>query len=294
MEIHVPPKGEQPKPVASAPPAGRPINVLIKSVQIADALLVILPRDKAKNPMKFEVAHLRLKSVAGNEAMDYDALLTIPKPPGQVHSNGTFGPWAADEPGDTPLAGIYSFEKADLGVFNGIAGTLTSTGTFEGTLDSVHARGEATVPDFRLKMAGNKVPLWTRFEVLVDGTNGNTVLQPVKAKTGNTSFTTTGAVIKHEGQARRTIDLAVSMPNGDLRDLLRLATKGPPFMEGRIARKTKLRIPPLTGSVREKLELDGDFELHNTKFLKSSIQSQIDKLSRKGQGQPNNEEIDQV
>jgi len=180
MEIHVPPKGERAKLVASATRPGRPMNVLIQSVQIKDAVLVILPRDKTKNPLRFEFAHTRLKSVGTNSAMDFDALLTIPKPPGQVHSNGSFGPWAADEPGDTAIAGIYSFEKADLGVFNGIDGTLTSTGTFEGSLDAVHARGEAKVPDFRLKMAGNKVPLWTRFEVLVDGTNGNTVLKPVK------------------------------------------------------------------------------------------------------------------
>lgn len=291
MEVHVPPKGEN-RTAAIAATQGRPVNVLIRSVQIKDALLVILPKDKTKNPLKFEIAHLRLKSVAENSAMDYDALLTIPKPPGEVHSNGNFGPWAADEPGDTPLAGIYSFEKADLGVFNGINGTLTSTGTFEGTLDAVHARGEATVPDFSLKMAGNRVPLWTRFEVLVDGTNGNTILQPVKAKLGSTSFTTTGAVIKHEGASQRTIDLSVSMPNGDIRDLLRLATKGPPFMEGRVRLKTKLEIPPLSSTVKQKLVLDGDFELSNARFLKSAIQDQIDNLSRKGQ--PKNEEIDQV
>src|SRR5205085_6686061 len=166
----------------TGPPSGKLMNVLINTVQIKDAVLIILPKDKAKNPLRFDIAHLRMKSLARNSAMDYDALLTIPKPPGQVHSNGSFGPWAADEPGDSPLAGIYTFEKADLNVFNGIAGMLNSNGTFEGSLASVNARGEATVPDFRLKMAGNRVPLWTRFEVLVDGTNGNTVLKPVKAK----------------------------------------------------------------------------------------------------------------
>ena len=297
MEVNVPPKSQDVKPASTSPgpaPAGRPMDVLIRNVQIKDAVLVILPRDKTKNPMRFDIAHLRMKSVASNSSMDYDALLTIPKPPGDVHSNGTFGPWNADEPGDSPLSGIYSFEKADLGVFNGIAGTLASKGMFEGTLDSVHANGEATVPDFRLKMSGNRVPLWTHFEVLVDGTNGNTVLKPVKAHLGGTSFTTTGAVIKHEGQARRAINLSVLMPNGDMRDLLRLATKGPPFMEGRISLKTKLSIPPLSGTVREKLFLDGEFELKNAKFLKSSIQDQIDKLSRKGQGKPNDQEIDQV
>jgi hypothetical protein len=84
------------------------------------------------------------------------------------------------------------------------------------------------------------------------------------------------------------------MPNGDMRDLLRLATKGAPFMEGRIALNTTIEIPPLTGRVKEKLRLDGKFEVHDAKFLRSKIQDQIDQLSRRGQGQPKNEEIDEV
>jgi hypothetical protein len=65
-------------------------------------------------------------------------------------------------------------------------------------------------------------------------------------------------------------------------------------MEGRIYLKTKIDIPPLTGTVREKLLLDGQFEISDARFLKSSIQDQIDTLSRRGQGQPKNKEIDQV
>src|SRR5262249_39748050 len=186
------------------------------------------------------------------------------------------------------------FEKADLGVFNGIAGTLDSTGTFEGTLGAIDARGEARIPNFRLKMANNPVPLTTRFEVRVDGTNGNTTLKPVHATLGSTHFTTSGAVIKHEGHDHRTISLNVSMPDGYIKDLLRLAVNGPPFMEGRVTLNTKIEIPPLSGPVRQKLVLDGSFELLDGHFLKSTIQDQIDNLSRKGQGAPQNNEIDEV
>jgi hypothetical protein len=143
-------------------------------------------------------------------------------------------------------------------------------------------------------MANNPVPLTTRFEVLVDGTNGNTVLKPVHATLGSTHFTTSGAVIKDEGDRRRTISLNVSMPDGAIGDLLRLAAKGPPFMEGRVLLDTKIDIPPLSGKVREKLILDGRFELLEGKFLRSTIQDQIDSLSRRGQGAPNNSGIDDV
>jgi hypothetical protein len=297
VEINIPPKGNRPDVAGPAGwgkhGSGR-ANVVIKDAQFSDALLVIHPKDRSKQPLRFAIEHLRLKSVGVDSAMKYQAAMTIPKPPGTLHSDGSFGPWLATEPGDTPLRGDYIFDKANLGVFNAIAGTLNSTGQFDGTLDSVRARGEASVPDFHLKAVGNRVPLSTRFEVLVDGTNGNTVLQPVRAKLGSTSFSTTGAVIKHETQDHRSISLKVSMSHGDIRDLLRLATKGSPFMEGAINLRSRIDIPPLTGPVKDKLRLDGQFDISDAKFLRSSIQDQIDQLSRRGQGQPKNEEIDEV
>jgi hypothetical protein len=65
-------------------------------------------------------------------------------------------------------------------------------------------------------------------------------------------------------------------------------------MEGRVALNTTIDIPPLTSKVKQKLILDGTFNLRDAKFLKSTIQSQIDGLSRHAQGQPKNEEIDSV
>lgn len=296
MQINIPPKGSVPQWHASdsGSKSSESLDVRLEHVEIREAVLVLIPKDPAKQPARFEIAEVRLKSVGADSPMHYDASLTIPKPPGTVVSQGSFGPWVASEPGDTPLKGDYTFDHADLGIFNAIAGILASTGTFEGSLGAVRARGHATVPDFRLKAVGVPVPLSTEFEALVDGTNGDTILEPVRAKLGNTSFTTEGAVIKHEAEARRSIALKVSMPKGDMRDLLRLAVKGPPFLEGRIHMQADIKIPPLTGPVKEKLFLEGDFDLENAKFLRSNIQSQIDSLSRHGQGQPKNQEIDQV
>jgi len=65
-------------------------------------------------------------------------------------------------------------------------------------------------------------------------------------------------------------------------------------MEGQIALQTKIIIPPLTRHVKDKLVLDGRFSISSGKFLSSQIQSKIDSLSRRGQGQPGNEEISQV
>lgn len=308
MELNIPPKGERPKlgsgdkSTAASTPEQKPpegkkksSGVVVEEVLIRDAKLAILPRDPSRVPLQFDLYDIRLTSAGKDVAMKYEAYLTNPKPKGEIHSTGTFGPWASGSPSDTPLSGTYLFENADLGVFNGIAGILRSSGTFDGQLGSINARGEATVPDFRLKMSGNPVPLQTNFEVLVDGTNGNTTLKPVHATLGSTQLTTSGAIVRHIGDTRKTIDLEAHIPSGNLRDVLRLAMKGnTPFMEGTLKLDTKIKIPPLSGKVKEKLELDGSFDVTKGKFLKTTIQDQIDRLSRMAQGQPKNEEIDEV
>lgn len=300
LEIQIPPKGERPRfgpqkfpgETSAAKAASR--SVVIGEMITRNARLIILPRNKAKIPLRFDIHELQLASVGKDGAMKYTAVLTNPKPPGEIHSTGLFGPWEAGEPSDTPLGGDYRFDNADLGVFKAIAGILQSTGRFEGTLSSIVARGQATVPDFRLKRVGYPVALTTSFEVLVDGTNGNTELKPVVATLGSTHFTTTGFVVKHEGDTRRTILLEALMPAGNLRDVLRLAMKGPPIMEGTLKLNTTISIPPLEQKVKEKLLLDGTFKVTNGKFLRSTIQEKIDTLSHRGQGKKKNEEIDEA
>jgi hypothetical protein len=309
MDIRIPPPGERPsfsgkaKPGSksavdaqpSAPPnTGPKTGVLIQEVTVHNASLTLLPKDPHKIPLRFDIHHMRLQSIGAGVGMKYEASLTNAKPPGNIQTSGTFGPWVANDLGETPITGDYRFDHADLGVFNGIAGTLNSTGSFDGKLSAINASGDASVPNFRLKMTGQPVPLVVRFTVLVDGGNGNTILKPVVAKLGSTNFTTSGGIIRHEAGLPRAISLDVSMPDGDLRDVLRLAMRGQPFMEGRLALKTKIDIPPLTGKVREKLELNGHFEVSEGKLLRSNFQGYLDGLSRRAQGQPQNHEIDQV
>ncbi|HZT37149.1 MAG TPA: hypothetical protein VFA28_04575 [Bryobacteraceae bacterium] len=294
LEIHVPPKGERPDLGAASQGDAARSSVVIDRVMVHSARLTILPRDPSKIPLQFDIARLQLDSAGLKTAMQYTADMTNPKPPGQIHSTGVFGPWSTGEPGDTPLQGDYQFRNADLGVFRGIAGILQSQGRFEGALASITARGQAYVPDFRLTMAGHPVPLRTNFEVLVDGTNGNTVLKPVSARLGSTDFTTSGAIIKHEGDRRRAIRLRVSMPRGNMRDLLTLAMKDPPLMDGRIRLNTLIDIPPLGGNVRQRLNLAGRFTIEDVKFLRPKIQEAVDNFSRRAQGQPENPAIQRV
>lgn len=293
VAIVIPPKGERPKGDGKPGNGGGP-DVKIGEILITNAKLVITPKDKTRKPLEFELHTIRLFDAGINSPMTYEAELRNAKPPGEVKAKGHFGPWDRDEPGDTHLDGDYIFERANLAVFKAIGGVLNSTGKFDGQLNDFHATGEATVPDFFLKTSGNKLPLYAKFEVEVDGTNGNTVLKPVHGRLGKTSFVTSGGVVKHDGDERKTIELDVNMPAGRLEDVLLLAMKGPdPFMSGVLQMKSRILVPPLTGKVIEKLRLKGDFIIKEAKF-RTALQDRIDQMSRQAQGQPKNQDIDEV
>jgi hypothetical protein len=300
MEIQVPPRTGQTQVSSSAHTESGGLQstlnpgVLIQKVTIQNVGLVLHSSNPQRFPLVFDIESVQLASDGPNSPMRYDASLTISKPPGNIKAKGTFGPWRTGDPAGTPISGDYVFEKADLGVFAGIAGTLASTGRFNGQLSAITVQGQASVPDFRLRMAGNTVPLFTRFTAFVDGTNGNTTLQPVVATLGSTNFTTSGGIIRHESNQPRVITLNVAMPNGNLGDVLRLAMKGTPFMEGRLVLNTEIDIPPLTTKVKEKLELDGRFEVRQGKFIHSKIQTYIDGLSKRAQGETQRPDTDAV
>ncbi len=303
LEVNVPPKGDRAfGPAAGTPAAATPEaavrtapQVLFEEIRINGAHLVLRPKDAKKRPFEFQIGKLLLRSVQMGQPMQYTASLENPLPPGHVESSGTFGPWSKEEPGATALEGSYVFSKADLGVFAPIGGTLESQGKFQGTLAEIHAKGEAVVPAFYLKMAGNRMPLRASFTVTVDGTNGNTILEPVQARLANSAFTTSGSVLKHEYAARRSIDLRVNMPAGRIEDFLRLVMKGnDPLLTGQLRLLANISIPPLAGKVIEKLHLKGTFDITGGQFQKSTIQNKLDELSRRGQGDPKNEAIDSV
>jgi hypothetical protein len=309
LEINIPPKGERPRVSKPAPP-GAPAppgraeegsaqadgpSVLIDEILANGAHLLIFPRDPAKLPLDFDIYRLRLNSAGLGLPLRYAATLNNAKPPGVIESTGTFGPWAAEDPADTPLGGDYTFRDADLSVFKGIAGILSSTGTFRGQLDEVVVEGETDTPDFRLASSGNPMPLHTKFQALVDGTNGNTELKPVEATILGTRFVAAGSVARQPGDPGRTISLDVTMREGRVEDMLRLAVKGDqPLLEGGMDLTMRFLLPPGQGELADRLRLTGDFKLLAAQFTTGTVQEKIDSLSRRGQGKPKNTAIANV
>ena len=292
MEINVPPREDRPK--SNGPSGKGPVALSFGEARIQNLRLVILPKVQSKEPLEFQIRDIRLETADEAGEVKYQADLFNPKPPGEIVSHGMFGPWEKDDPGGTPLSGNYDFNHADLSIFPAIAGILYSTGTFSGELSTITAKVQATVPDFRLKRANNPVNLQTSFEVLVDGTNGNTELKPVNAILGSTRFTTSGAILKQHGQTKRSIDLTVQMKQGEVADLLKLAMAGSPMLKGKINFDAAIKVPPISGKVKEKLIVDGTFSIADGYFLRSQVRQRLDGLSRRAQGEPKDLQIEDV
>jgi hypothetical protein len=292
LKITMPPRGERPVSRPS-PPSTNPVHV---ETIIADgATLLILPSKAGKAPLDFDLTRLKLTSTGTGQPFHYETTLTIPKPPGLVTAQGSFGPWNAKDPRQTSLDGTYKFQDADLGIFSGIDGIMQSTGTFSGVLENVNAQGECRVPNFRLSMAGNPVPLKVTYKALVDGSDGDTYLNQIDARLGKTSFTAKGEVVGLQGQQGRAIHLDVVMPKGELSDILRLTMKGTKqFLDGKINLKSSIGIPRGNIQVIDKLRLKGRFEIREANFTSSAIQDKIDGLSNRGRGKPKDQQIDNV
>ena len=133
-----------------------------------------------------------MTKIGTNQPLHFDAKLINPKPVETSYQVDCSGPWQADSPRDTPVRGNYSFQHADLSTIKGIGGILSSTGEYAGTLNNLVVDGSTDTPDFRIESSGRPVPLHTDFHAIVDATNGDTYLRPVKAKIIDTPLVASG------------------------------------------------------------------------------------------------------
>jgi hypothetical protein len=293
LQLHIPPKGRRPRMKAGGDKKAP--AVVFEEIRANGTKLAIAPQNPEKAPLHFEIHQLTMHGAQPGSALRYDAVLTNAKPPGRIQSSGHFGPWASDQPGQTPLDGTYQFDNADLGVFKGIAGILHSTGTFSGRLERIVVDGETRMNDFRLKKVNQPLAMRTTFHAIVDGTDGDTLLQPVRVQLGRTWFTARGSVVHYEGPRGKTVALDVKLTEGRVDDLLRLAMKGgKPILRGGIQLGMKFLLPPGQGEIADRLKITGQFSLEDARFTTPTVQDQIDTLSRRGQGRPKDAAIDEV
>jgi len=280
---------------------------MVDRVECDQANLVLETDKPGKLPLGFAIAHLTLTNVTADAPVNFTAELTNPRPMGTIYSTGSFGPWDVADPGESPVIGDYRFEHADLGGFKGIAGILSSTGRYQGKLRSIKVNGETDTPDFRLTQFGNPMALHTNFFATVDGTDGDTWLDPVDATLGQSHFSARGQVVRigtadqqpsqsetpsgseklSPFRGEHDIALTVNVDRGRIEDFLRLASRTEAqLLTGAVTVKAALHIPPGAAPVDQRLTLNGAFTLDQARFTSPNIQDRIEELSLRGLGRP--------
>jgi hypothetical protein len=289
LQIHIPPEEERGEEAPDDPKrkGQSALGIVVDRIECTDAKVVIETSKPGKKPLEFAISRLTLTDVGAEKPLNYDAVLVNPKPVGDVRSTGHFGPWQSDNPRDTPLDGSYEFTHADLASIHGIGGVLASTGRFGGTLGEIAVDGVADVPDFRLDISDHALPLHTEFHAVVDGTTGDTRLDPVRARIGRSEVTATGSVTRAVGVEGHRTDLDVVMERGRLEDMLTLSMKGSPaLMRGGLSWKAHIVIPPGPVSVSRKMTLLGTFAVSGATLNNPKMQEKLDALSMRAQGRP--------
>jgi hypothetical protein len=310
LTIDVPPRShfthQNDLPATGAEPGpsqGRPgselSHVQVDSVVCTGAQLTLETSNPAKQPLVFAIRTIKVLDVSPGGVMAFQAELTNPKPAGLVLTKGDLGPWVVEDPGLTPIKGEYKFEHADLGVFNGISGTLSSTGSYQGTMRDINVQGHTDTPNFALAHFGTALPLSTDFRARVDGTNGDTWLDQVNAVLGSSRVDTSGKIVQlietRDSSGKpvpphsvgHEILLNATVEHGQIADFLRLTShNGDSMLTGTVQVKTTIEIPPGLNPVHERLRLKGNFLLDAAQFTSPKIQDRIAELSLRGQGKP--------
>jgi hypothetical protein len=293
------PTASVPPPSAPAPPAGgaepktasaTKSPIVIDTIRSRSARLQIDTSKPGKLPRVFDIHDLVMTDFGFDRAAAFEARLSNPKPKGEIHVKGTFGPWNTTDPRMTPLGADYRFANADLDTIKGIGGILTSTGRFHGILERIRVEGTTDTPDFQVDIAGQPVRLQTRFAAVVDGTNGNTWLEPVDVTLLSSShIVARGEVVRSEDVKGRKVYLQVTIDDAKIEDILRLAIKSKKMpLTGQMKLQTTFLLPAGEQDVPERLELDGAFSISKARFTSYNVQQRIDELSRRGRGEKTN------
>ena len=277
--------GNEERPAASP----EPLALIIDEI-IADGSVVEFASGKpGTEPLKFEIHKLTLNSMADDRPMSFHGALLNPEPPGEIRTDGQFGPLQPQNVGHTIVSGSYIFQHADLGVFPGIGGTLSSTGTFNGVLERIEVEGGTDAPDFEVKRSNHTVHLKTQFHAIVNGMDGDVGLQSVHAQFERTLVVSQGEVANRAGSDGKTVSLDATELQGGIQDWLRLLSKAdPPALTGAMNFRVQILVPPGKRHFIERVNLQGDFGIDAASFTRSTTQENIDTLSQVTQGEKEN------
>jgi len=282
MRVTVPPKqpNGEPNPIMPLNYSKSASRLTIDEIIADGAELYFMPANRGEKPFRMIVDKLAARDVGDNRAIPYRTVISSTVPPGKIRSTGKFGPWNPNDPRPTPVSGSYTFADANLGFFEGISGTLSSSGNFHGTLGAVATEGSVDVPNFKLTDTSHTRRLAARFHAVVDATNGNTLLQDVTAHFDRTTAVFKGSVAGKEDEQGKAVSLDMILANGRIEDLFNLfisAKRAP--LNGEVSMRARAGLPPGPQPFVTRLKFEGVFGVEAGKFTDAATEADLTRLS---------------
>ena len=251
---------------------------------IANGSYVEFAGAPGEEPLRFDIHEAKLNDVQWGSPISYRLKFRNPNPPGEILVDGKFGAWTTGHPEETPLSGAYKFDYADLGVYGGIGGTLSSQGKFEGKLKQVNVAGTTDVPDFVVESAGNKVRLQSSFDAYVDAIHGDTFLRHVDAHFGHTHLIVEGSIARDKRGKGKIAQLHFASRAGRIEDVLGLFVSDRSPMTGPMSLQTAVEISGGKTPFLQRVRLNGDFAINSGNFTKAETQKDVNELSEGASG----------
>ena len=272
----------------------QPTNTRVGEID-ADGAKILVAIEDNNQPLAFQFHELKVRDVARDSAVRFEASLQTPEPTGDLQLQGKIGPFRRDQAGSIPLSGTYSYKNAKLEEFVGVGGVLSSEGKFNGQLQAINVDGTTDTPDFQLDVGVHPVHLKTKFRALVNGTNGDLQLDPVESSWGKTTVTWRGTIQGPGGAKKlKTVALDMTCTSGRVQDLLQLFVHdNVPPMSGAITFQGHVTLPPQLDDFLRKVRLQGEFTIEDGRYTSQETQQQVDILSARARGQADKIEDDQ-
>ena len=249
-----------------------------------DGSLEIFSSDGGHQPFHVSIRSLVLTGI-GSSQLTFRVAARSARPPADFQADGRLGQFRSNTVKSTPISGRYTVSNADLSVFGGVSGLLSSSGKIGGTLARIEWEGTALVPNFEVAGTGHKGPLQSDYTIFVDTNDAKTELQKIRASFRRSTVLAHGQVSQAASAHGKTLGLALRMEQGRVDDLLWLVSGQPrPGMTGDIRFDASVELPPAPPEFLRRLILRGNVEITRALFTNPKMQLPLNYLSESANG----------
>lgn len=258
-------------------------SLVIAEFEVKDSVLELSAKEQNSKPLQFAIHDAVFRNLASGRTVPFSLAMRVPLPPGGVRAGGWIGPWR-DDAGtvrSTPVSGSAVLEKADLGAFRSLAGTISAHVNFSGSLEQLNIAGTTDSQDFEVRESGHKLPLRTEFAGTVDLHHGDVELRSLKARLGKTDLAGDARITGYP----KTVQLNVLDGRGEVEDLMLLFSNKPRSpITGPIRFHLNAVLPHEGKPFKERVRLTGAFDVEPAKFTPNT-QAHVDQLSQRARGE---------